>query len=96
MYNVVNNVSEPEQTFACTRNSNEDNQKKRKAVSFCFGKPSEAWGSFVIYILTNFGEIYAMCPIVPDKWYEYTIGIRLLFYYFNYLSYFKFISLYIY
>jgi hypothetical protein len=68
MYNIINDVNEPEQSFICTRSLNENHRKKRKAVSFCFGQPFEAWGNFVIYILTNFGEIYAMCPVVPNKW----------------------------
>jgi len=68
MYNIVNDVNEPEQTFNCAQTSNKNHLKKGKAVSFCFGQSSEAWGNFVIYILTNLGEIYAMCPIVPDKW----------------------------
>ncbi|RIA99135.1 nuclear pore component-domain-containing protein [Glomus cerebriforme] len=67
MYNIINDVNEPEQTFNCARASNENHRKKGKAVSFCFGQSSEAWGNFVIYILTNFGEIYAMCPVVPNK-----------------------------
>jgi hypothetical protein len=68
MYNIVNDKNEPEQTFNCAQTSNESHRKKGKAVSFCFGQSSEAWGNFVIYILTNLGEIYAMCPVVPNKW----------------------------
>ncbi|PKC68019.1 hypothetical protein RhiirA1_417382 [Rhizophagus irregularis] len=70
MYNIVNDKNEPEQTFNCTQTaqtSNENHRKKGKAVSFCFGQSSEAWGNFVIYVLTNLGEIYAMCPVVPNK-----------------------------
>lgn len=71
MYNIVNDKNEPEQIFNCAQTaqtSNENHRKKGKAVSFCFGQSSEAWGNFVIYVLTNLGEIYAMCPVVPNKW----------------------------
>ncbi|CAG8482401.1 10862_t:CDS:10 [Funneliformis mosseae] len=65
MYNVIDDVNEPEHTFICTKS--ETPPKNQRAVSFCFGQSSEAWGNFVIYILTNLGEIYAMCPIVPSR-----------------------------
>ncbi|RHZ75765.1 hypothetical protein Glove_209g111 [Diversispora epigaea] len=72
MYDVFNNLEEPEQQFFFSQNSSQDqgvsfSTEETKAVSFCFGQSQEGWGNLVVYVLSNNGDVYSMCPIIPQK-----------------------------
>ncbi|CAG8474464.1 6096_t:CDS:10 [Acaulospora morrowiae] len=72
MYNVLDSVSEPEQRYSFSPNPTKNHNvsfsvEDTRAVSFCFGQGYEGWGGFVVYVLTDGGDVYSMCPIVPKK-----------------------------
>ncbi|CAG8564149.1 33817_t:CDS:10 [Racocetra persica] len=71
MYNVLEDVNEPEQVFCFSPTPQNEfvsfSTESTKAVSFCFGQGQEGWGSFIVYVVTDSGDIYSMCPVVPNK-----------------------------
>ncbi|CAG8661288.1 11659_t:CDS:10 [Dentiscutata erythropus] len=71
MYNILEDVTEPEQEFNFSPIPQKEgisfSTESTKAVSFCFGQGQEGWGGFVVYVVADNGDIYSMCPIVPNK-----------------------------
>ncbi|KAI8883273.1 hypothetical protein K501DRAFT_219550 [Backusella circina FSU 941] len=80
MFNVGEDISEPEQTFdlspADKANSTQytggisvDDDNDEDAVSFTFsGKESEkgnGWESFTVYYALRNGHMYSLCPVLP-------------------------------
>lgn len=42
----------------------------QKIVTFSFGGSKQpSWQHFTMYFMTDTGEIYSLCPIVPYYWY---------------------------
>ncbi|KAF9428188.1 hypothetical protein BGZ76_002025 [Entomortierella beljakovae] len=72
MYDVATNPDEPEQVFNFTEGGHAagaygldiDN-----AASFCFGSKYSPWGQLSVYCLTEMGDVYMMCPIMPSNCY---------------------------
>ncbi|RIB25254.1 nuclear pore component-domain-containing protein [Gigaspora rosea] len=71
MYNILEDVKEPEQEFNFSPIPQKEDisfsTESTKAASFCFGQGHEGWGAFVVYVVADNGDIYSMCPIVPNK-----------------------------
>ncbi|KAF9103082.1 hypothetical protein BGX27_010737, partial [Mortierella sp. AM989] len=72
MYDVAVNPDEPEQVF----NFAEGEQTSGTygldvdlATSFCFGSKYSPWGQLAVYCLTQWGDIYMMCPVMPSNCY---------------------------
>ncbi|KAL1920888.1 uncharacterized protein VTP21DRAFT_11523 [Calcarisporiella thermophila] len=58
LYDVAKDIEEPELTVRVP--------VRDRAVSFCMGEGS-GWGPFTAYVLTEGGDIFAVCPIVPER-----------------------------
>ena len=71
MYDVAQSVDYPEQVFSI-KNTMQSNSPYQaiEAVSFSFGHQSSNsdWGRVTLYITTSWGDIYALCPVVPGSW----------------------------
>ncbi|KAG0338394.1 hypothetical protein BG004_007247, partial [Podila humilis] len=70
MYDVANNVDEPEQVFNFAgegHTSNSYGLDVEDAASFCFGSKSSPWGKITVYSITEYGNIYMMCPVLPRE-----------------------------
>ena len=39
---------------------------EREVVSFAFGKGKADWGPLTVYALTRSGDVYAICPYMPQ------------------------------
>lgn len=40
---------------------------EREVASFTFGKGKADWGPLTLYVLMKSGDIYAICPYVPEN-----------------------------
>ncbi|KAF9216317.1 hypothetical protein BGZ59_010191 [Podila verticillata] len=69
MYNVAVDIDEPEQVFnfgAEGRSSNSYGLIADNAASFCFGSKFSPWGQLSVYSVTESGDIFMMCPVMPE------------------------------
>ncbi|KAF9963681.1 hypothetical protein BGZ65_001260 [Modicella reniformis] len=69
MYDVGEDFDEPEQAFSFAgegQTSNTYGLDVDLAASFCFGSKHSLWGPLAIYCLTQSGDVYMMCPIMPN------------------------------
>eukprot|EP01083_Nonionella_stella_P068264 181150_1 len=62
VFDVMADCGSPEQTFHL-RSS--DKRRSPTPTYFCFGPP-RGWERFSIFVAWNSGDIYALCPVVPD------------------------------
>ena len=71
MYDVATDFEEPEQVFnfgAEGHTSNTYGLDIDYAASFCFGSKYSEWGQLTVYSLTQNGDLYMMCPVMPGNW----------------------------
>lgn len=40
---------------------------EREVSSFTFGKGKADWGPLTVYTLMKSGDVYAMCPYLPER-----------------------------
>ncbi|ORZ26791.1 nuclear pore component-domain-containing protein [Lobosporangium transversale] len=69
MYDVAVNPDEPEQVFSfseAAQSSGTYGVDTDNAASFCFGSKHSPWGQLSVYCLTQWGDIYMMCPVLPS------------------------------
>ncbi|KAG0043747.1 hypothetical protein BGZ83_011067 [Gryganskiella cystojenkinii] len=71
MYNVASDIDEPDQVFNFF---GEDGHRSSTygldvddLASFCFGSKFSEWGQLTVYGLTQSGDIYMMCPVMPQN-----------------------------
>jgi len=72
MYDVGEDFDEPEQVLSFAgkwQKSSTYGLDVDHAASFCFGSKHSPWGQLAIYCLTQNGDVYMMCPIMPQNWY---------------------------
>ncbi|KAJ2471109.1 hypothetical protein GGI02_002487, partial [Coemansia sp. RSA 2322] len=69
MFDVSEDVDVPEQSVSLfSTMSTSTGFAMRQAVSFCLGKPtSGGWSRVTAYVLTNTGELYSLCPVLPRR-----------------------------
>ena len=71
MYNVAVDIDEPEQVFnfgAEVHTSSSYGLVADDAASFCFGSKFSPWGQLSVYSVTENGDIFMMCPVMPETW----------------------------
>jgi len=73
MYNVASDVNEPDQVFNFFgthghRSSTYGLDVIDDLASFCFGSKFSEWGQLTVYGLTQNGNLYMMCPVMPQNW----------------------------
>ncbi|OZJ05957.1 hypothetical protein BZG36_01183 [Bifiguratus adelaidae] len=77
LYNVGQDINNPEQTFDFKYATGEKSRylgghsyglssECDQAVSFCFGKGDDKWGEMALYCLMQNGDVYGVCPFIPD------------------------------
>ncbi|KAG0038674.1 hypothetical protein BGZ82_011253 [Podila clonocystis] len=69
MYNVAVDIDEPEQVFnfgAEGHTSSSYGLVVDDAASFCFGSKFSPWGQLTVYSVTESGDIFMMCPVMPE------------------------------
>lgn len=77
IYNLTQSASQPEQTFQLfpkpvvplTPQKQAKQEVEEVAVSFTFGD-GKGWNRFTIFFVTDSGNIYALCPVVPYNMYN--------------------------
>ncbi|KAJ2444907.1 hypothetical protein GGF42_006162, partial [Coemansia sp. RSA 2424] len=69
MFDVSGDVDVPEQTVSLFSSSSTGaGFAMSQAVSLCLGSPSSVgWSRVTVYVLTNTGELYSLCPILPRR-----------------------------
>ncbi|KND02569.1 uncharacterized protein SPPG_03026 [Spizellomyces punctatus DAOM BR117] len=80
IYDVTANANEPEQTLHFLGSEPIDTWKapnrsgmfgadlwEREFVSFCVGRDDGNWGSMTMYGVTRSGDVYSLCPVVPQR-----------------------------
>ncbi|KAM9963216.1 hypothetical protein ACTFIW_006440 [Dictyostelium discoideum] len=80
IYNIQSGNEEIEQTFNLEsihtfeslknlKNNDIRNQTKntKKFISFCFGSNINFWTRFTIFLLSDSGEIFNLCPVIPNN-----------------------------
>ncbi|KAI1314958.1 hypothetical protein EDD11_001442 [Mortierella claussenii] len=69
MYDVAVNPDEPEQVFSFSdgaHTSGTYGADTDVAASLCFGSKYSPWGQLSVYCLTQWGDIYMICPVMPS------------------------------
>ncbi|KAF9358550.1 hypothetical protein BGX26_001494 [Mortierella sp. AD094] len=72
MYDVAVDPDEPEQVYNFAEGEHTSGTyglDVDNASSFCFGSKYSPWGQLSVYCLTQFGDIYMMCPVMPSNCY---------------------------
>ncbi|KAF9204316.1 hypothetical protein BGZ49_005441 [Haplosporangium sp. Z 27] len=72
MYDVSVDPDEPEQIFNFAEGGHTSGTyglDVDNAASFCFGSKYSPWGQLSVYCLTQWGDIYMMCPVMPSNCY---------------------------
>ena len=72
MYDVAADIDEPEQVFSFRTEglaSSGYGMEVLQAASFCFGSKYSPWGQLAVYGLTLDGDLYMLCPVMPQTWY---------------------------
>ncbi|KAJ1965543.1 hypothetical protein GGI12_000684 [Dipsacomyces acuminosporus] len=67
LFDVSSDVDVPEQTFSL-RNAKGGSSgfSMSQAAAFCMGSSAAAgWARTTLYVLTNTGEVYSLCPVLP-------------------------------
>ncbi|KAJ2413784.1 hypothetical protein GGI10_002824 [Coemansia sp. RSA 2530] len=69
MFNVTEDADFPEQTASLFgASSTGAGYSMSQAVSLCFGSPkSVSWSRVTVYVLTNTGDLYGLCPMLPRQ-----------------------------
>ncbi|KAF9930478.1 hypothetical protein FBU30_000450 [Linnemannia zychae] len=70
MYDVAVDIDEPEQTFSFRAegvSSGAYGLENLQAASFCFGSKYSSWGQLAVYGLTQDGDLYMICPVMPQS-----------------------------
>ncbi|PIA19183.1 hypothetical protein COEREDRAFT_100353 [Coemansia reversa NRRL 1564] len=70
LFDISEDVDTPEQTMSLFGASNVGGAgfAVSRAVSFCMGSPASAgWSRVTVYVLTNTGEVYSLCPVLPRR-----------------------------
>ncbi len=71
-YDISIDTEEPQQvlSFMPERKSKSfqaEDPSEREVVSFTLGKGVADWGPLTVYALTRSGDIYAICPYMPEN-----------------------------
>ncbi|KAG0363855.1 hypothetical protein BC939DRAFT_503493 [Gamsiella multidivaricata] len=70
MYDVATDFEEPEQIFSFAEEGQTSGTYGLDvdfAASFCFGSKSFEWGRLTVYSITQNGDVYMMCPVMPGS-----------------------------
>jgi hypothetical protein len=46
---------------------NDDDPAEREVASFSFGKGRADWGPLTVYAVMKSGDVYALCPYIPQN-----------------------------
>lgn len=71
MYDVAADIDEPEQIYSFRDEgvtSRAYGMDVLQAASFCFGSKYSPWGQLAVYGLTREGDLYMVCPVMPQTW----------------------------
>ncbi|KAF2078055.1 hypothetical protein CYY_000606 [Polysphondylium violaceum] len=49
-----------------TNNVKQQKHDKERFVSFCFGANINFWTRFTVFLITDNGDVYNLCPIIPN------------------------------
>jgi len=64
IFNVTVNLNEHEQVYRLHESG------AHKIVTFTFGGSKQpSWQHFTIYFMTDAGDVYSLCPVIPYYWY---------------------------
>ncbi|KAF8639690.1 hypothetical protein AX17_000954 [Amanita inopinata Kibby_2008] len=71
-YDISVDAEEPQQTLSFmsekkSRSYQAEDPSEREVVSFTLGKGVADWGPLSVYALTRSGDIYAICPYMPQN-----------------------------
>ena len=71
-YDVSIDPDEPRKTMNLvsekkTNGFSASDDYERDVASFTFGKGKADWGPLTLYVLMKSGDIYAICPYVPEN-----------------------------
>ncbi|KAG0260009.1 hypothetical protein BGZ95_004539 [Linnemannia exigua] len=69
MYDVAVDINEPEQVFSFRADgvsAGGYGMEVQVAASFCFGSKHSPWGQLAVYGLTQDGDLYMICPVMPQ------------------------------
>ncbi|KAH6915231.1 hypothetical protein BKA70DRAFT_570030 [Coprinopsis sp. MPI-PUGE-AT-0042] len=70
-YDISFDAEEPQQTlsFVSPRKSTfaADDEAEREVASFTLGKGKADWGPLTVYALMSSGDVYAICPYLPQN-----------------------------
>ncbi|KAJ2822352.1 hypothetical protein IWW50_004249, partial [Coemansia erecta] len=70
LFDVSEDADTPEQTLSLfsAAGAGSAGFAMSRAVSFCMGSASSAgWSRATLYVLTNTGELYSLCPVLPRR-----------------------------
>ncbi|KAG0310912.1 hypothetical protein BGZ99_010466 [Dissophora globulifera] len=70
MYDVATDFEEPEQVFNFAPEGHTANSYGLDvdyAASFCFGSKHSEWGQLTVYNLSQSGDVFMMCPVMPGN-----------------------------
>ncbi|KAJ2163104.1 hypothetical protein GGF46_000033 [Coemansia sp. RSA 552] len=67
LFDVTEDVDAPEQSMSLFSSSGAGFAMSQ-ATSFCMGSPtSSGWSRATLFVLTNTGELYSLCPVLPRR-----------------------------
>ncbi|KAJ2804679.1 hypothetical protein H4R20_002406 [Coemansia guatemalensis] len=70
LFDISEDMDTPEQTMSLFGASSAGGAgfAMSRAVSFCIGSSASAgWSRVTVYVLTNTGEVYSLCPVLPRR-----------------------------
>lgn len=53
-----------------------DDNSEREVTSFTLGKGRADWGPLALYAITKSGDIYSICPYLPQNAYVFGLTAR--------------------
>ena len=71
-YDISIDTEEPQQVLSFmpekkSKSFQAEDPSEREVVSFTLGKGVADWGPLTVYALTRSGDIYAICPYMPEN-----------------------------
>ena len=71
-YDIASDTEEPQQvlSFVVPKKSKSykaEDQSEREVSSFTVGKGKADWGPLTVYAVMKSGDIYAICPYMPQN-----------------------------
>ena len=71
-YDISEDPEEPQQELSFVPKKKRggfaaEDEAEREVVSFCLGRGKADWGALTVYALMKSGDVYAICPYMPQN-----------------------------